>query len=196
MPLLSWRLRNKRSRGLDQVSSLPLSCCFILRKSECPLLPPYVTVLKINNCHPGWWVKVNLNAKPTPTRERQRQRQRQKQREEREEEEDEGKRKKIENGPWRPSGNSLGWSLLSAVSSSWMRTNVVNHSLPKLSYDLKLQHRTAISKLEVGWREEEQHSGSLNVTTHLRLERFPQLFLSFLHLTFIFSFPYLLSLPF
>ena len=85
-------------QGLDQVSSLPLSCCSIPLKARVPTAPPpptsYVTVLKINNCHPGWWVKVNLNGKPTPTKERQRQRQG----EEREEEEDEGKRKKKENG--------------------------------------------------------------------------------------------------
>lgn len=79
----------------------------------------------------------------------QQQQEKERQRKEREEDEDEGKRKKTENGPRRPSGNSLGWPLLSAVGSSWMRTNVVNHSLPKLSCDLKLQRRTAISKREV-----------------------------------------------
>lgn len=82
--------------------------------------------------------------------QQQQEKERQRQREEREEDEDEGKRKKTENGPRRPSGNSLGWPLLSAVGSSWMRTNVVNHSVPKLSRDLKLQRRTAISKREVG----------------------------------------------
>ena len=45
---------------------------------------------------------------------------------------------------WKPT------RVATAVGSSWVRTDVVNHSLSKLSPDLKLQQRTAVPELEVG----------------------------------------------
>lgn len=66
----------------------------------------------------------------------------------------EGKR-----GRWREEEKERKWCLktnwkptrvATAVGGSWVRTEVVSHSLSKLSHDLKLQQRTAVPELEVG----------------------------------------------
>lgn len=133
-------------QGVRSGKFSPQSGCTIFQTPEFPLLRPNVTILKINNCHPGWWVKVNLNGKPTPTKGKKRARNRERRKLE---EEDEGKREKTENSPWTtvwkcPQDGHCAplWAVFGCGP------HAVNHSLPKRSDDFKLHNRAALIHLE------------------------------------------------